>query len=169
MKLLFLPLILSLIGNDPSENGIPYRALTWADFRGPIPKEGDIGSWAAETATEIDIETKQVDGKLRYAVYFYFVANSSWVRVKTDAGLRHEQTHFKIAYIAFLRCVRDLEPFQNGDPAVGKQVENIYDRYVDEKILLNRRFDQETNHGLNKEIESLWELKISEQLKTIAK
>jgi|SRR3954466_11379258 len=162
MKLLFLLLLLSLSGNNPSENGIPYRNLTWSDFRGAVPENEP--SVIALTATQMAMETLESDGRFKYAVTLRFLPDSSYVRVKSKEVLRHEQTHFQIAYIAFLECVRDLRPFQGA--AVGPdKAERIYDAYVAQADNRNTLFDRDTDHSRNAAVEKVWEDRISQQLK----
>lgn len=162
MKLSFLLLFLSLSWTFPSEKEIPYRALTWADFRAPVPyDEPFIG---ARTHVEINLVTFEANGVYRFKAKAYFLPDSSFVREKTDDVLRHEQTHFQIGYIASLRCNRDLRPLQEGDVAAKKEAERIYNHYCDERDAVNADFDNQTNHHLNKEAEKEWEQRISKEM-----
>lgn len=162
MKLSFLLLFLSLSGNYHSEKEIPYRILTWADFRAPVPyNEPFVG---ARTHVEIDLETFEANEVYKFKVVAYMLADSSFVREKTDDVLRHEQTHFQIGYIASLRCMHDLDPLQGGGPSAKKEAVRLYNRDCDERDVINAQFDAETNHHLNKEAEKAWELRISEEL-----
>lgn len=164
MKLLFLVLFLSLSGNYPSDNGIPYRLLSWSDFRGAVPdNEPSVG---ARTTTQMAMEITETDGHFTYVVKAYFLPDSSFVRVRSLSNLRHEQTHFKIAYIAAKECMLALVPLQRGDSLNASMAETLYEHYVDEASRLNNRFDQETNHSLNPEAEKAWENRISLKLRT---
>ncbi len=59
-----------------------------------------------------------------------------------------------------------LVPLQNGDSVIRGVAERLYGKYVHEADQLNRQFDRETNHGINKEVEAIWEEKISRELLT---
>lgn len=162
MKLSFLLLFLSLTENYPSDIGISYRPLTWADFRAPVPyNEPLIG---ARTCVEMDMDTFEANGLYKFKVVAYFLPDSSFVRSRDGETLRHEQTHFKIAYIASLRCNKALSPLQDGDVSAKREADRLYNRYCDERDAVNAQFDAETNHSLNKEVEMRWERRVSAEL-----
>lgn len=162
MKLLFFLLLLSLSGNPASEIGITYRALSWSDFRSPVPENEP--SVAARTTTELAMETTEIDGRFSFDVKAYFLPDSSFVRLRTDANLRHEQTHFKIAYIEARKCMLALAPLQHGDSVDNRMAFTLYQNYVDKADMRNAQFDQQTNHSLNVEAEKIWENRISREL-----
>ena len=162
MNTLFLMLFLSLAGNNPADDGIPYRLLVWSDYKAPAPDNEP--TVAARTITQLAMERANTDGVYTYTVKAYFLPYSSFVRVRTNDVLRHEQTHFKIAQIMALRCMRDLKPLQRGDSVASNLAEEIYNRYTDQSSARNDLFDIETNHSLNKEAEQTWELRITEEL-----
>jgi Bacterial protein of unknown function (DUF922) len=162
MKLLFLISFLSLFGKETSEDGIRYRTLSWSDFRGPVPEKT---TFAAVTATQLLYEFESDEhGKYGYAVTAYFDPASSYVRLKSDAYLRHEQTHFAIAFLMAQECMLDLRPLQGSDSTRQKEVDAIYDRAVDKYNALNEQFDRETNHSVNVTAEKTWEHRIASQL-----
>lgn len=166
MKLLFFLLFLSLSGKNPSANGIPYRTLSWTDFRGIVPE--NQSSVAARTTTELQMEITEVDGQFTYSVRAYFLPYSSFVRVKAKDVLSHEQTHFQIAYYAAIKCMFYVERLQGGDAAAKANAVTLYNKYVSEKDMLNEQFDLETNHGLNKLDEKRWEDQMQKETKLYA-
>src|SRR5271169_3873146 len=97
MKLVFLITLLSLFGKEPSDSGISYRTLSWNDFRRPAPADSlDI---AAVTTTELIFDYETDNEKWTFQVTAVFLPELSFVRVKNSYVLRHEQTHFSIAYL----------------------------------------------------------------------
>lgn len=163
MRIVLLLMFLSLFGNEPSDNGIFYRQLTWSDFRGSIPARNP--STAAFTTTELVFEYEYDEaGRYNFCVTAYFLPDSSFVRTASDEGLRHEQTHFKIAYIAALECCQKLVPLQGGGAAAKKEAQYLYEKYSKVRDDLNHQFDAETKHSLNSVMERKWEERISEQL-----
>lgn len=163
MKLVFLFLFLSLSGNNPSEKEIPYRQLTWADFRASVPENEP--SVAARTVTQLTMETTELEGRFLFVVKACFLPDSSFVRVRSDANLRHEQTHFRIACIEARKCMLSLEPLQKGDSIDKTQALNLYNHYFEASENRNARFDQETNHCLKKDAEKVWEDRISLEMR----
>lgn len=165
MKTLFLISFLSFFGNNPSGDGIAYRQLSWSDFQGSIP--ADQPTAAALTATQMEIESTEDNGIFTYEVKATFLPSASFVRVRTEEVLRHEQTHFKIAYIASLRCMQELVLLQGKNWKAAKEVEAIYQRTCEERDRINNQFDLETNHSINRVAEEEWERNISKQLKQL--
>ncbi len=161
MKVLFLILFLSQFGNEVSDNGIPYRTLAWSDFRSPVPAS-DIFV-AARTTTELVLETTDIDGHFSFVVKAYFLPFSSYVRVRSEVNLRHEQTHFKIACIEAGKCMKAFAPLQIGDSLDKGMAETLYNHFVEESARRNEQFDKETNHCLNKGAEKVWEDRISSE------
>jgi hypothetical protein len=165
MKLLFLISFLSLFGKEPSDNWITYRPLTWSDFRGPVPEKT---TFAALTATQLIYEYEfDEQGKYTYAVTAYFDPASSYVRLRSEAYLRHEQTHFRIAFLMAQECMRELKPLQGTGEVGKKKADDIYGRYVDTYNALNEQFDRETDHSLNVTEEKKWEMRLGTQKTTL--
>ncbi|SRR6266566_1285768 len=162
MKLLFLLLFLSLSGKEPSDTGIKYRTLTWADFKGKIDKNDPFS--AALTTCQFEFTWEDNDGHFTYGVVAYFLPYSSYVRVKSDEVLRHEQTHFKIAYLTALKCNRDLLTLQDGDSSTRKEADRFFNFYTAERNSMNARLDSYTDGGLDREVEKNWEYQISQEL-----
>ena len=164
-KLLFITL-LSLFGKEPSDGGIAYRELSWTDFRGTIPAR--MPATAAFTTTELVFEYEfDEQGHYNFCVNAYFLPEASFVRAASDEALRHEQTHFKIAYIAALECTQKLAPLQGGGMAAKKEAERLYEKYSAVRDDLNQQFDKETKHSIRDAVERIWENRISEQLSAL--
>lgn len=165
MKLLFLLLFLSLAGKERSYNGISYRNLSWTDFRGKVPKtDQDL---AALTTCQMILVWEQVDDWMTYRVTAYFLPDSSYVREKSDAALRHEQTHFQIAYIHSLRCMVELGMPRYRDSSAKKEALKFFNSCSAQRNVVNEQFDEETNHGLDREAEKEWEARISMELSNL--
>lgn len=167
MKVLLLLLFLSLSGKEPSENRIPYRILSFNDFRGKVPAQESLV--AGRTTVQTLFGFTEADGVYRYDVKAFFLPDSSFLRIRTWEVLIHERTHFKIAYIASLRCLRELAPLQEGDSSSLDKAEAIYKRYNTERDALNEKFDQETNHGLENDKEEYWEVHVDQELRKLEK
>lgn len=141
---------------------VPYRQLSWSDYRRPAPSDRPL--IAAETAVQLAYQVSEYDGKSTFSVRAYVLPESSFVRFRTDYYLRHEQTHFKITQITALRCTEALAPLQHGDTSVEVEAERIYDRYWEESAARQDQFDAETTNGQNKQAEKIWDLRISDEL-----
>jgi len=160
-KVLFLA-VLSIFGKEPSDSGIPYRQLTWGDFKGTVP--GNVKNRAAESTTSLEYGWEQNGDVCSFGIVAHFYPYESFVVSKSDASLRHEQTHFRIAQIMALKAMCALEPLQGGSLRAIPQADQIYRKYCRLKKDMEILFDQETNHSLNVPAEQKWELKISTEL-----
>jgi hypothetical protein len=165
MKMLLLVVFLSFFGNSPSNYGISYRPLSWSDFRAPVPY--NIPEVGALTATQLVFEEKMIGDRYYFKATAYFEPDSSYVRIRSEASLRHEQTHFKIAFLLAQECMRELGPLQGGDTAADQKANALYEYYLQATEHLNIQFDRETNHCLNPIAEKQWEIRISQQLNAI--
>lgn len=165
MKLLFLFFLLPLSSALSSDNGIPYRELSWSDFRGKVPSNEILVG--ARTTAQLVMGTSEAGGIFSFDVKAYFLPNSSFVRVRSDLGLRHEQTHFRIAHIEALKCMQALEPLQQGDLIARQKADALYDHYFEEMGQIDDQFDLESNHSQNAEQEKIWEDRIARELRTL--
>jgi hypothetical protein len=154
--------LLSILWKEPSENGISYRNLSWADFKAPVPKN-EI-TVAARTTTELIFGYTEVGPVYSFSVKAYFLPFYSFARVKNDDVLRHEQVHFQIAHIMAVECMQKMEPLQQGDSSAFQQARKLFNDYNVDKELLNASFDRESDHGLNIAAEKTWEARISQRL-----
>lgn len=161
MKLLFFLLFLSLYGKEPSENGIIYRPLSWSDFKAPVPENE---SAAALTSTQLVLTVTDDNDRYTFGVTSYFLPDSSYVRVKSESILRHEQTHFKISYLMAKECTLKLQYLQHGPEINAEKADSIYTQYCDASKALNIQFDVETGHGIKTEEERCWEERITLRL-----
>lgn len=166
MKPLLLIAFLSIFGKDPSDNGIAYRTLCWSDFRGPVIDS--MAGFGAVTATQLLYEYESdALGKYTFRVTAYFEPYASFGQVKSDYALRHEQTHFRIAYLKAQECMRELKSLQGGNQEAKKEADEIYARYSDSYNALNEQFDRETNHSIDVREEKRWEANIAQQVNQI--
>ena len=86
---------------------------------------------------------------------------------KTDYILTHEQGHFDIAEI-FARKLNKLMKEYNFDWNTYRQdLKKIYQDVLDEKEDMQNKYDEETNHSINKEKQEEWLKKISGKLKEL--
>lgn len=125
MKLLFVILFL------PFPKEVPYRTLSWSDFKGK-PEKGAL----ATTCSGIVIE-----GNKTVAIFYPY---ESGTLTNDVAALRHEQLHFDITQM----YARKIKYGSDSKEA------------IKEWILLEDQYDKETNHGLNMEVQKKWEQKI---------
>jgi len=149
------------------------RPLRWSDFQG-VPRQG--GDEAAKTAYGIYYAWKCRAGGREGRVFEFravaaFHLQESWVQaaVVQDSAqsartLGHEQTHFDIAELYARRMRRHFrelaEPCARSDADLTAAAE----RLLDEERATQRRYDDESGHGLRRREQAAWEGEIARQL-----
>jgi hypothetical protein len=140
---------------------IEYRKLDWSDFKG-TPEHH---SWAATTTTTIELTEEEQDGKYSYTVKCYFVPGESWTTTSDSAKLVHENYHFQISYLYYLKTVNVLLPYQGTSKR--KEAMKAYQKLCRQWQSTERLFDIRTNHSLDVSQERIWERSIDKQLKEL--
>ncbi len=137
------------------------RKLTWNDFIGKPDKNSPN---AALTSSAINIDfTYGTDG-LKYNLRCRFNKNTSWVKVKNDYILSHEQGHFDITEIFARRLYKALKEYKYNDATVKDDVNRIYDNSMHQLHDTQVQYDRETNSSLNTVKQAEWLKKISDEL-----
>lgn len=143
--------------------------LNWKHFKG---RPGLNSRFKANTATGILFSGTigKIDGKyhLNFEVHSYFYPRLSWVEEssKKEYLLGHEQLHFDITEIHARILRKKLKEINfeelKSDPK--NVLDSVYEIVEKERREMQTRYDRETNHSLNKEIEAKWRLFVKEQL-----
>src|SRR5215831_5043036 len=144
----------------------PERKLSWDDFKStPDPNSPN----AALTNTAINIEFGYDKSGLTWSIRCSFDKTLSWVRIKNDAVLAHEQGHFDIAEIYARKLNKALKEYHFNGKTVANDVNNIYNNMMAAHHDAQEAYDKETDYSRNndKQQESL--KKIAEDLKNLDK
>lgn len=146
------------------------RPLTWADFKGTATNTGmEAALTASGFGYNLSMRTSGSQGNINISVYCYFDKKGSWVKPKglTPYILNHEQRHFDITYIAaydFLQRVKTLSLSTNTCASV---LQNVYSIFSSSLSKMQSDYDEQTEHGLNAEMQQKWNNFIAERLKGI--
>lgn len=136
--------------------------LSWSDFKGNSQSKGRyVASTSSGMSQSYVIDGKGMLDKSETFVTAHFYPEYSWYKSKdtTAALLKHEQTHFDIteAHARMLNARIRSYKFTSNSKA---EVKALYERIENERREMQRRFDEETNHSINREAEKEWEEKI---------
>lgn len=105
---------------------------------------------------------------MNFEVNSYFYPQLSWVdgNSKKEYLLGHERLHFDITELHARILRKKLKEINfdelNSDPK--KVLDSVYEIVEKDRREMQTRYDRETNHSLNKEIEAKWRLFVEEQL-----
>ncbi|MEP0262958.1 DUF922 domain-containing protein [Dokdonia sp.] len=140
--------------------------LSWSDFKGKS-KRGDkfVASTSSGMSQSYVIDANGILDKSETYVTAHFYPEYSWYKAKdtTRALLKHEQTHFDITEVhaRMLNARIRSYSFTSNSKA---EVKALYDRIENERREMQKKFDEETNHSINREAEKKWEAKIAKLL-----
>ena len=154
---MLLPLLISLLfvvaPNDHLIEWKPSARLTWEDFKGTPDYESEN---VALTNTSIQLEYGYDKTSLEYSVKCRFDKTKSWVKIKNDEVLLHEQLHFDIAELYARKLRRQLRDYKFNAKTVAEDVNNIYMKIMEEHHSMQKLYDQETDHSRLEDRQAEW-------------
>lgn len=139
------------------------QSLQWPDFAGNV-NEGS--SFAAESFAEVKYNyTFNSPNDFYFDVYASFDKNTSWCRsqCKSPALLKHEQLHFDIAEL-YARKIKEAFYHFRYSKNFRNEIEQLFSQKKAEYHLVQMKYDDETNHSLNKQRQREWENFIANEL-----
>jgi len=138
------------------------RPLTWSDFQAPAQYNTET---VASTNTALGVNFHVRNNKLEFDIYCHFNKKKSWGRVKTDYVLQHEQGHFDIAEIYARILYQRLSEYKFSK-SYQTELNKIYNSTMEEKSAFQSKYDAETDHSRNKEMQEKWWDEIDELLES---
>jgi hypothetical protein len=145
------------------------RRLVWSDFQGAPPAGGAEG---ARTAYTLYYAWKCRGQAFKFRVIAGFRPRQAWVKaaVLNDAAqsrsvLGHEQTHFDLVEVNARRMRRDFAELSGACGKTDGELTAIAQRLVREEKAEQRRYDDETDHGLLPEQQAAWTADVSRRLR----
>jgi hypothetical protein len=169
---LFFILMLGLgfMGQSNSEAVLEWQETTplkWSDFKGQPKNLGDV---VALTASGISFEYS-IQDKNGKAVSFnssakaHFYPKRSWVHSKKASTyvLKHEQLHFDITELhlrKFRKAINELKLSNQ----IKKELNSTYQNINKDMAVMQKAYDQQTNHSKDTVAQLLWQNKIDSAL-----
>ncbi|HWR33133.1 MAG TPA: DUF922 domain-containing protein [Chitinophagaceae bacterium] len=163
--LIFIPVILSAQPKD--EELLEWSAskrFTWNDYKSSPDPSSDA---AASTTTYLSIEYNITSTSFGYKIKSRFSKTRSWGLHKTDYILAHEQGHFDIAEIFARKLNKRMSEYIFDWKNYKQDLKKIYQDVMDEKEEIQNKYDEETNHSINKEKQEEWLKKIDKMLEEL--
>ena len=148
-----------------TNNLIPWsasRKLAWSDFKGTPDSHSPN---AALTSSNINIEFGYDDDRFQYAIKCNFDKNRSWVRIKNNEVLAHEQGHFDIAEIYARKLNRIMKAYRFNAKTASTDVNLLYENTMKQHRQVQTQYDHETDYSRNKQKQEEWLKKIADDLK----
>ena len=146
----------------------PTRQLTWNDFRGPPPREGEE---VAKTAYMLSYAWKCQGESFDFRIVAAFRPRQSWVKtvmlkdtILRRSALGHEQTHFDLAEVHARRIQQHFGALTGACRKTDPELKALVDRLVGEEKTEQQRYDAETNHGLRSDTQAAWTADVARRL-----
>ncbi|SDI03423.1 DUF922 domain-containing protein [Winogradskyella thalassocola] len=171
MKNLLIILALFFLGSTSNEESMTWNEsakLTWADFKATPNLESDAVALTASGITfGYSVNTsgeRIVDFSTSVEAHFY--PSKSWyIQDKGNAYiLAHEQLHFDITELyarKFRAQIKKLVVNQN----VKDQMNRLHAKINEAVNETQKRYDAQTNHSMNREMQKEWEITIQKELR----
>ncbi|HEY4150507.1 MAG TPA: DUF922 domain-containing protein [Chitinophagaceae bacterium] len=164
IALLLLPLCwpARLPKEDDTIRWSASRRLVWNDFKG---KPDGTRDDAALTSSGIGFGYSYSDRDgFTWHIAGLFDKEKSWVKMKDDYILAHEQGHFDITEIFARRLNKELKEYKVSKDRVQKDAPAIYQAIMKEQFEMENRYDDETDNSRKKDKQAAWLEKIRNEL-----
>lgn len=162
--LFFFPLCMHAQADHDFIHWSASKKLNWDDFKGN-PQTGSDA--AALTATHLGFAFSFIKGQVTYNIECRFDKNRSWVLIKNDWILGHEQGHFDIAEIFARKLKKEVSAYTFNKNTFQKDLDVIYNKIMKEKEALQNQYDDETDFSRNKPKQEEWLKKIEKMLEEL--
>ncbi len=138
------------------------RPLTWDDFKGnPVTSN----THHALTAANLAVDAGCANGKITFDVKCVFLPEESWSKNKNSVALlKHEQLHFDLTEVHARQLRKNLRALDSNCNNLKQNLTTVVSAAFKEWKAEQNKFDEDSNHGLNKEQATIWESNISQRL-----
>lgn len=165
-KAIFLFILLYVSGIQTNDL-IPWsasRKLTWEDFKGnPDPRSPN----AALTSSNINIEFGYDESGFTYSIKCNFDKKRSWVRIRNNEVLLHEQGHFDIAEIHARKLNKVMKAYRFNAKTAANDLNNLYEKVMNEHTQAQTLYDKETDYSRHKTKQEEWLKRIAAEMKSL--
>lgn len=146
------------------------RTLKWNDFCGKIDKDSKYHAHSY-WKIKFSYDPFELNGEVCVAVYVecVFDKRQSWAKQenKTNELLKHEQFHYNIGCLCALEFKkRAMESLFNINK-YQKEINDLFSRTLNEFLEFERKYDEETDHFKNKEMQRKWEHDVLQRLEEL--
>jgi len=150
------------------------RPLQWSDFTGAVDSTSPFFAYTwwrinyrianAQTRGDSVIITS-------FEVRLELDPLRSWVKKEkeTDDLLVHEQGHFNFGILCMDEFLAAYSKLHFTKDNLHTAIQNLFSAILKEYHDMGERYDQETNHGMNKQVQAKWNSFFREQLKEYAR
>ena len=141
------------------------RKLSWNDFKArPVAHSDNV----ALTSSNINFKFGYGSSGFTYSITCQFDKTRSWVKIKNDHILAHEQGHFDIAEIHARKLKKALSEYVYRESTVSKDVSKLYEGLMKNHHEMQILYDLQTDHSRKNDQQAIWLKKIASELKELS-
>ncbi len=144
--------------------------LSWKDFTG----KPDLKSFAGAVTASGFAYNANISGdadliNIKVYIYTFFVKSHSWRKpsVTEDYYLQHEQHHFDISRLGAQEFSARLSKSKFNADNYQAQLDSIFNKTFNDYVALQERYDRETNHSIQKQMQLAWNQTIEKEVKEL--
>lgn len=137
-----------------------FVPLSWDDFKGKVPPKPE---WDATAYTGFKYNVQGTGKAISVEVTCYWNKYRSWKKNPKEVSvplLIHEKLHFNISELYARKMRKEIATRQAADRLNQQDIEGIFRQLVVEKDLMQKQYDDETQHSRNVAKQQEWGLKI---------
>jgi len=175
--IIFCFAIVSLTSWAQSSNAIEYSPagpFNWSMFKGKV-NTTHLDQWGnhtgAVTVSSLSYTTEVRNHQAKIRIVALFNPNESWTKYPhldhPDEALNHEKRHFDICEIYARKFRQVVSQTQFHQRTFNTQIENIFKKLTADYRAEQNRYDQETEHSINKQEQTVWNSLIDNKLKAL--
>lgn len=149
----------------------PGLKLNWSDFRGDPRMNSIAGAVTASGfAYNADMHFSVQKAEVNFYVYTFFLKQTSWKKPETkgEYHLKHEQTHFDITYLNCLDFIERLKKARFSLKNYSSAAEKLFEQSYGNNTKMQQKYDAETQHSIDKEMQDKWNRRIENLLSAYA-
>ena len=143
------------------------RLLKWSDFKGPVDKSTDhVASTNSGIQYGYSWSKKGSDFKIDFETFSFFKPKGSWsIKSKqSDYILKHEQLHFDITELFARKLRKTFAEFEFTQRNYERETSRLFDENNEARQVMQHKYDEETNHSINKKEQQEWNVFVKEEL-----
>jgi hypothetical protein len=154
--------------SSPASDTIYYsldRPLVWSDFQGNAEDNSDAGAVTSSGfGYGAGITTRGGNIYIDLGVYTYFSRSHSWRKsmIHTPYHLEHEQHHFDITMLGAEKFCNAIRKAHFTRDNYKELLDDIFEKMFKENTDLQDRYDNDTEHSINKDRQYVWNNRINE-------
>ncbi|NQU34027.1 MAG: DUF922 domain-containing protein [Bacteroidetes bacterium] len=142
--------------------------LKQSDFK--ATSKGTPGFAVATTASAFGFSIVDEDGEISGNIYVRFYCDRSWWNPDyknseiLDDVLKHEQLHFDICELYGRKLYKEIIILRNSGRLNNKHINRLYTKIEKQYSDFQDKYDEETNHSINRKEQSKWNKRIKIEL-----